>query len=959
MKFRGRKKEWYAPYLASQIGMHSTRLRSVIVAAAYIAFFLAFFPLHAAIGNPAALFITAPVLLAAWFFGLRGGLIAGLLTFPVYVLLTGLVSDPDWEKFVYKVGPINSGAEVLVASVIGRLRDLHQKLSNELVQRRASQDQLDKRTRELTATTEGLKNEVAERQLAEEGLRESEERYRLLFGNVADGIAYIALDGTFLAVNGELETMLGWSREELVGQHCAKVATASAAALWEERMLLTLAGENVSSLFETEGVHKDGRTVPLELRTRVIQDAQGNPAGYQAIVRDITERQLAEEGLRQSEARYRLIFDSASDAIITFRLDHTIISMNPEAEAMTGYSEHELVGQRATVYLTPDSARHVEERMRQWMTGGKGPPTIECEGVRKDGVIVPFEGRTVFLRDEEGTPVGYQGIFRDITERKEAEEALQASRQELAVVDKISRILSSTLDLDQVFDQFATEVKKLVTFDRVSIQVVNLDTGSLTVRHISGQIQTSTHAGEVVTLAGSHTERSIAGHSEISADIAVDPRFHTNLELIEAGMRSIIFVPLVSKGRVIGSMALSSRQVNAYGTREQSILERMAGQIAPAVENSILFAATVRLGVAVAAVGEGICIIDLVGGIEFVNPALQELLGYEAADLIGQPVSKLYPGGADNQVLQTIMEALSTGAWSGEVELLCKNGDLVPTLEVATPMRERAGQVVSYVCVNTDLRGRNRTEQERRTLEIKALAQSKLATLGQVATGVAHEINQPLTFINTFIQALQEDLELKDLDPERMKPRLSEALRQVSRIDGIVQHLGAFGRRGDTQMSPVSLEEVVDNTLLLLGGHLVATNVEVERQIDANLSPVMGNANELEEVFINLFQNSTDAFWGDQADAKISVIISNLPDEGALRVQFSDNGVGIAPAHLDRIFEPFFTTKEEGQGTGLGLSIIYGIITDHGGTINCESEYTKGTTITITLPVGEAINAKS
>ena len=274
-------------------------------------------------------------------------------------------------------------------------------------------------------------------------------------------------------------------------------------------------------------------------------------------------------------------------------------------------------------------------------------------------------------------------------------------------------------------------------------------------------------------------------------------------------------------------------------------------------------------------------------------------------------------------------------------------------------IRDEDGTPVGYQGIFRDIRERKIAEEDRRTLEVRALTQSKLATLGQVATGVAHEINQPLTYISTFIQALQEDLELQDLDEEKLKPRLAEALRQVSRIDVIVQHLRTFGRRGDTEMSPVNLETVVDNTLLLLGGHLRATNIEVKRHIDPELPLVMGNANKLEEVFINLFQNSSDAFWEDQVEAEIHVTIRNMPEEGTIRVQFSDNGVGIAPAHLDRIFEPFFTTKEEGKGTGLGLSIIYGIVMDHHGTITCESEYTKGTTITITLPVGEDSHAKT
>ena len=170
MKMRGREIKREDPSPPKEMGIHSSRLQSVIVAAAFIAYLVAFFPLHSALGNIAGIFVTGPVLLAACFFGLRGGLIAGLLTYPVNVLLVGLVSDPDWDKFVYLSGPIGSGAEVLVAAVTGRLRDLGQKVNNELVQRRVAQTQLSQRTRELTETTQILEKEAAERQLAEEGL---------------------------------------------------------------------------------------------------------------------------------------------------------------------------------------------------------------------------------------------------------------------------------------------------------------------------------------------------------------------------------------------------------------------------------------------------------------------------------------------------------------------------------------------------------------------------------------------------------------------------------------------------------------------------------------------------------------------------------------------------------------------------------------------------------------------
>ncbi len=269
-----------------------------------------------------------------------------------------------------------------------------------------------------------------------------------------------------------------------------------------------------------------------------------------------------------------------------------------------------------------------------------------------------------------------------------------------------------------------------------------------------------------------------------------------------------------------------------------------------------------------------------------------------------------------------------------------------------------AERTVELSDANETLRGeiaeRMKAEDGRRALEVKALAQSKLATLGQVATGVAHEVNQPLTFINTMIQGVQEDLELGDLDEEALKKRLAQAVRQVERINAIVTHLRTFGRADEAAMREVSLATVLDNTLLLLGESLRLRNVKVERRVEEGVPAIWGNANQLEQVFINMVKNSVDAFPDGTQDATVGVGLDQSEDGTTVRVTFSDNGVGIAPAHLPRIYEPFFTTKAVGEGTGLGLSIVYGIVADHDGTIECQSEYTKGTTFTVTLPVAGA-----
>jgi C4-dicarboxylate-specific signal transduction histidine kinase len=253
--------------------------------------------------------------------------------------------------------------------------------------------------------------------------------------------------------------------------------------------------------------------------------------------------------------------------------------------------------------------------------------------------------------------------------------------------------------------------------------------------------------------------------------------------------------------------------------------------------------------------------------------------------------------------------------------------------------------------LHDEIRERTEIEGARRLIEVKAMEQSKLASLGQVATGIAHEINQPLTYINTMIQTMREDIELDDLDTRRAHQGLTESHRQVERISSIIDHLRIFGRIDNLVTEEISIDDVVQNTLLLIGEWLRLSDITIDIQNDENLVTIRGNANQLEQVFLNLLQNASDALSDDQRNAKkITVAIRSTPDQSAVQVELSDNGAGIASEHFDKIFEPFFTTKDVGKGTGLGLSVAHGIVREHGGTITCESKLNEGTTFLITLP---------
>lgn len=180
---------------------------------------------------------------------------------------------------------------------------------------------------------------------------------------------------------------------------------------------------------------------------------------------------------------------------------------------------------------------------------------------------------------------------------------------------------------------------------------------------------------------------------------------------------------------------------------------------------------------------------------------------------------------------------------------------------------------------------------------------------------------------------------------------MKESYRQVERITRIVDHLRTFGSSDATEMYPVDIEAVLDDTLELLGERFRIRNIALERNVEAALPEVRGKASQLEQVFINLFQNSIDALSDERGDASITIGFGAGLDRSTAWIPFADTGRGIQPDRLNKVFEPFYTTKEVGQGTGLGLSIIYGIIQDHGGTVSCQSKLGQGTTINISLPV--------
>ena len=240
-----------------------------------------------------------------------------------------------------------------------------------------------------------------------------------------------------------------------------------------------------------------------------------------------------------------------------------------------------------------------------------------------------------------------------------------------------------------------------------------------------------------------------------------------------------------------------------------------------------------------------------------------------------------------------------------------------------------------------------RREQELRDKQEQLVQAGKLATLGELTTGVAHELNNPLNNIGLFVGNAVDLVDLGVADRERIVRELKNAMQQVRKATEIISHLRTFGRVASVSREPVSIDQVIERALSLMQEQLRGRDIEIDLDLSPAAPVVVGNAIQLEQVFINLLTNARDAM----ADSPRKMVrISTRVVHDVVDLVFSDTGSGIPEGLEQRIFDPFFTTKEVGQGTGLGLSITYGIIKDHGGAIAVANRPQGGAVFQIRLP---------
>jgi two-component system, NtrC family, sensor kinase len=348
------------------------------------------------------------------------------------------------------------------------------------------------------------------------------------------------------------------------------------------------------------------------------------------------------------------------------------------------------------------------------------------------------------------------------------------------------------------------------------------------------------------------------------------------------------------------------------------------------------------------------CVIaaDMMGKILIFNDSAAEVFGYSVEEAVNDlNIRDLYPDDGAREV----MRKLRSDEYGGKgklktyhVDVLAKSGERIPISLYASVIYEE-GQEVATIGFFHDLRERLRIKGELEKTQLQLLQAEKMASLGELAAGVAHQINNPLGGITLFAKLMLEDYDLE----EAIRNDLQRILNDAERCRDTVKELLEFTRQTRHLMQPYDVNKAISRTLFLFENQSLFHNIEIEKRFEDNLPPVQADIQQLNHLFMNIILNAAQAMEGK---GKLTINTFRASDKNDICIEISDSGPGIPPDLLPRIFEPFFTTKEEGKGTGLGLSLAYGIVENHRGQITARNNPDGGAVFAISFPVADQGN---
>lgn len=767
------------------------------------------------------------------------------------------------------------------------------------------------------------------------------------------------LHGHFTWTNLAFQTLTGYSERELAAMTIADLTPRQ----WQGRtseVLHLVHTTGTPARYEKVYRRKDGRSVPIEAAVDRFLDDRGEPAGYFAFVTDLTERKKVEDALRISEERYRHLYDDAPIGYHELDGEGRVLGINRTECEMLGFPRADIVGRSLFEFMPPEVRTDAERAFREAMLEQRPLTTLERTFLRRDGrrLIAVVEER--YNRDDEGRILGIRGMVVDITDRKRAEAALvESERRARALFEGIEDAVFVHSPEGHILDANPA-ASRLLGYSHA--ELLALSTRDIDDPEFASGYQARLHQQlNKGRLACEGRHRSKFGRI-IPVEI--------NSAMIQFGNERAVLA-VVRDVTERNSLEETRRQFAEAQARNAREIE---------AKNLALTQSEARYRHLTESSLDAIVLANSAGRITLFNPAAEAIFGYRREEVEGEALTTLIPAGlreAHTEGMERFARTRVARLVGKTVELrgLRKNGEEFP-LELSLNAVELAGEL-QFIGSIRDLTERHRMRD--------MLAQTeKLASIGLLSAGVAHEINNPLAYVANNLAVLERDFkgvlgllalyETADEALAQTAPNILERLRAISddfdwpyvkenlgrmigrtrdgvqRVANIVQGLRSLARTSPPKMESARLPDLVEAALEVIRGRLKSHNIETVIE-HGDLPPVVCVPSQISQVVLNLMLNAAQAIEATgRKDGGIIRCTSRREGE-AVVLSISDNGCGIDPESIPKLFDPFFTTKPVGEGTGLGLSISHGIVTGHGGRIDVESHPERGTSFRVTLPL--------
>ena len=819
--------------------------------------------------------------------------------------------------------------------------------------------------------------DITLRKQAEEALIKERNFTDAILDTAGALVVVLANDGTIVRFNKACEKVSGYKFHEVQGKNFAELFI-----LQEE---LEVLDERFKEIIATrkpvDGENywktKDGDKRLISWSNNLLVDDRGEVEFVIATGIDITDQRRAEDNLRL----YRQLYLNSNDGIVILDKEGHYIESNPAHLRLTGFDPEEIRGKRIHEIMGLAQDNKLRHDLDTY-GGYRGEVNLR----RRDGSFLIADISAFPIRNAEGEIINYSGIGRDISRQKEAQEALRKRVWQEEGLAACSQALLTNSEPRKAISEalfhlmIATQSNHVYIFENFDDPQDGL-CSRIVFESVDESVESPSDYSILKHLTYKHGferwREALSQGQAISGSIDMFPECERQF-FHQQNISHVIALPIFVKGEWYGFLGFDvCRKTEKISDDDDDIrLLRTASEMIGSFMANKQFEETLRVSEErfrnlVENARDIIFSLDTEGRFTYLSPQFEEVTGYTAAEFIGrQPEELADPGrielmnswiqeGFPEDSPQTIEEPIRYKNKNGQWRWMISNSSVIKD-EDGNPL-EIIGIAHDITEIKILLENLEKANQELRETQIQLVQSEKMASLGQLVAGIAHEINTPIGAVNSMHDSLVRAMDkLRNLLDDELREELRENQELVKyltviedankviksgteRVTTIVKRLRSFARLDEAELKTVDIHEGLEDTLTLIH-HEIKHHIKVNREF-GRVPPIACYPGRLNQVFLNLLNNARQAI-GESGE----ITIKTEHRDGRVHISFTDNGSGIPANDLKRIFDPGFTTKGVGVGTGLGLSICFQIIQDHRGRIWADSEVGLGTTFHIELP---------